>query len=312
MAKRKKKTKKPLKKIYCLLFTIYCLLFLLLPGQGYYQTLILHRLPPVWREFPFQLPESALYPEKIIPQNAPSLTARSVLVMDIDSSVILYEKNSAWRLLPASTTKIMTAVISLENYRLNDALTVGDIKKEGRVMNLLRREKITVENLLFGLLVHSANDAAEVLAANFPGGRAKFIQEMNRKSHELNLSGTSFVNPSGFDQPGQYTTVLDLARLSSYALKNDIFQKMVDIQKITVYDISGKTKHVLDNVNWLLGKVWGVHGIKTGWTEEAGECLVALTERNNHRILTVILGSEDRFSETEKLIEWAFKTHQWE
>ena len=178
-------------------------------------------------------------------------------------------------------------------------------------MDLVEGEKITVENLLYGVLVHSANDAAYTLAENYPGGFSEFIKAMNQKAKELNLENTHFVNPAGFDDNKQYTTAKDLARLSIFALENPLIAKMVGTVAITVSDVDYRYFHALTNVNELLGKVSGVAGVKTGWTKNAKENLINLTKKNGHEVLTVVLGSEERFAETEILTNWIFKNYEW-
>jgi len=232
--------------------------------------------------------------------------------MDTESAVVLYEKNPDLSLLPASTTKIMTAVVVLENYSLDQILTVGDLEKNGQTIDLLPGERMTVGNLLYGLLVASGNDAAMVLAENFLGGKPAFVKAMNQKAIELNLKNSHFENPSGIDHPNHYSTAIDLARLTSYALKNPVFVQIVNTKKITIWDVSGKIPHYLFNINQLVGDDSGVVGVKTGWTEEAGECLVAHVRKDGRRITTVILGSQDRFGETKRLIEWVFTNFEWE
>lgn len=252
-------------------------------------------------------------PINITNQEAPPVTAPGIVVMDIASGVVLLEKNPDVKMLPASTTKIMTALIALEKYSMDDVVTVKTVISERQVMGLVTGEKITVENLLYGILVHSANDAAFALAEHFEdGGVEGFISTMNQKATELHLTNTHFVNPIGFDHADQYTTPKDLARLSMYALENPIVNKFVGVAQITVSDTTFTYFHPLKNVNQLLGKIPGVSGVKTGWTQAAGECLVSTAQRNGEKILIVLLGSENRFGETEQLINWTFTNFKWQ
>ena len=179
-------------------------------------------------------------------------------------------------------------------------------------MGLVSGERLTVENLLFGTLVQSANDATYALAENYPGGVEKFVEAMNKKAKDLHLVNSTFTNPIGFDDPNHKMTPMDLARLASVALTNKTVAKMVAIPQITVSDVTHTYFHPLTNVNQLLGKIPGVGGIKTGWTAEAGENLVTLVERNGHRVIIVTLKSLDRFSDTGKLIDWVFANYQWQ
>ncbi|MDP3998747.1 MAG: D-alanyl-D-alanine carboxypeptidase family protein [bacterium] len=292
-------------------FFFVSLAIFFLPGQNFYQTAALAPQKPLVREIPFNLPPPASYPVKTTNAPPPDLTAGSALVLDLASSVVLYEKKPNTRFAPASTTKIMTALVALETYELDDVLTVKTAEKEGRIMYLQQGERMTAENLLYGLLVHSANDAAVTLAENYPGGREKFISAMNRKAKKLNMNNTHFENENGLEQESHYVSSIDLARLAAYALNNPTFLDIVETKKIAVMDVEQKEVHQLENVNTLLGKIPGLYGVKTGWTENAGECLVAVTERQGNKIMTVVLKSEDRFGETEKLINWAFANHRW-
>ena len=212
---------------------------------------------------------------------------------------------------PASTTKLMTAIVALDVFKPDDLVTVSDPIASGRVMGLINGEKITVENLLYGILVHSANDAAFVLASFHPQGVEGFVRAMNDKAQLLSLDNTHFANPAGFDDVKQYTTAFDLTRLSLYALNQPTIAKMVGIPSIVVADDAFVHFHPLANVNKLLGVMPGVAGMKTGWTENAKENLVNLTKRDGHRILTVILGSDDRFGETVTLTNWLFANYNW-
>lgn len=294
--------------------------FFLMPGQNYYLTSQLSFQPPQTREVSVIMPAPAAYPENHTRQSVPMLTAKAALVLDVDSSALIFGKDEKTTLLPASTVKIMTALVALDNYGLEDILTVQQVKSFGQDMELVMGEKMTFKNLLAGLLVFSANDAAWVLAQNYPGGEGEFIKAMNNKAKDLHLENTYFANPSGVNSDERdkfladfsYTTAIDLARLSAEALKNPIFQELVATKQVTVADVTGKLRHPLVNLNELLGRVEGVKGIKTGWTEDAQGCLVAYTERNGQRVISVVLGSPDRFGESKKLIDWVFTNFRWQ
>ncbi len=241
----------------------------------------------------------------------PILSAQGVIVIDLDSFVTLYEKNPDATLLPASTTKIMTALVAMDYYPKDMVIEVGKIKVDGQKMNLVDGEKITVNDLLYGLLVYSANDAAEVLAENYPGGRQLFITAMNLKAQELSMLNTKFQNPSGLDAEGHYSTARDMTRLAEYSMRNEYFAQIVGTREKTVYSLDKKIIHRLKNINELLGVVPGVKGVKTGWTENARENLITYIERDGHKILIAILGSQDRFGETKELINWTFENYTW-
>lgn len=242
----------------------------------------------------------------------PVISAQSVLAVDVDSGATLYEKNPDSLLLPASTTKIITALVAMDYYRLSDTLTVNGVSVEGQKMGLTEGEKIKFEDLLYGLLIFSANDAAEVLAQNYPGGRDTFIAAMNLKAKELNLTNSHFSNPSGLDGNGHVSTARDLVRVSSYAMKNKNFAKIVATKQYDIKNDEGKVSHRLANINELIGTVDGVMGVKTGWTENARENLVTYVNRNGKGITIALLASQDRFGETKELIDWIFENYSWE
>lgn len=258
-----------------------------------------------------ELPPSPPYPVNQTGRVAPETTAAGVVIKDIDSGVALYSKNEKVRFSPASTTKIVTAMVALDHYKLDDVLTVKTVIGESRTMGLIAGEKITAESLLNGTLVHSANDAAYVLAENFPGGVNEFIDKMNEKVKFLHLSDTHFTNPVGFDDPKQYTTAYDLVKIAEAALTNKIFAKIVSTKSITVSDVSYTYFHELKNVNQLLGRVAGVAGVKTGFTQNAGEILVSEVKKNGRNLIFVVLKSSDRFDETAAYIDWVFGNFVW-
>lgn len=287
---------------------ILLLFFLGIPGQDVY-TANKTKSPP--RLFP-RIPTPAPYPVNIrgfYPDF--EVSAEGVVVLDIDSGVYLYKRNEEEVLSPASTTKILTALVVLDSFNLDDVVTVKSVVNSGQRMGLVPGERITVENLLFGALIHSGNDAAWALADHYPGGTEAFVKAMNAKAHQLNLMKSTFTNPVGFDDPGHKMTPIDLARLGSVALGNKTIAKMVAIPQITVSDVTHTYFHPLTNVNQLLGKIPGVGGIKTGWTQEAGENLITLVEREGHRVIIVVLKSADRFADTTYLIDWIFSNYEW-
>ncbi|MBI2010370.1 MAG: D-alanyl-D-alanine carboxypeptidase [Candidatus Chisholmbacteria bacterium] len=293
-------------------FAALLAVFTLTPGMSVYENLTPHPQAPPVKTAGLTLPTPAPYP---VAQGelAPALSAEAAIVIDTNSAAVLYEKNADALLLPASTTKIMTAFVALEHYNLTDVITVTQASSSiGQSMRLVRGETITVENLLYGLLVASGNDAAFALAQSYPGGYTAFVDKMNQKAQELHLTNTTFRNVSGVESYGHVTTVRDLSILAREAMKNPTFAQMVATPSITVRSSDGTIVHNLYTINELLGKVEGLKGIKTGWTENAGECLVTATERNGHEIITVMLGSEDRFDESQRLIEWAFANVSWE
>lgn len=293
------------------LFILTLALIFLYPGQNYWQTLYLTPGEPKVRQTNIFLDQPAPPTPDHTPP--PALTAQAIFVFEPDSGTILYQLNSDTRLYPASTTKIMTALVALDVYSPNDILTAKTSEQAiGRSARLLAGQQFTVKDLLYAALVSSGNDAALTLAENYPhGGYSAFVNRMNQKARDLHLQDTSFTNVSGIEALNHKTTVHDLAILTKEAINNPLLIDIVNTPQITITDITGQTQYLLKSTNQLLGQVEGLKGIKTGWTENAGECLIAYVKRGHKEIITVVLNSADRFTETQKLINWAYAHHAW-
>ncbi len=305
MAKKKIKKAK-LGLGFKIVFLLEALLFvLILPSSGYF---VFSKDRPK-NQFQGQgLVFAPLPLPKIKEEFTSQLTAKSILVMDEKSGTVLLAKNPQQRLLPASITKIMTALVALDKFPLNQTVTVPRAYPVGRNMELKAGEQLTVENLIYGLLIHSANDAGFVLASQSPD----FIEAMNEKAKTIGLKGSHFVNFDGEEDLNHYSTAYDLAQIARLALKSEIFRKAILVRTMTITDLSGKILHRLETTNELLGKVPEVMGLKTGWTQRAGECFVGYFELGGHGLITVILASKDRFGETVKLLDWAKRELIWE
>src|SRR3989344_3224007 len=244
--------------------------------------------------------------------NLTSLSARAILVKDLATNTILYQKDANIPLSIASTTKIMTALVASEYYKQNSVLTVGSsATTPGSKVGLNYGESLTFRALLYGMLLNSGNDAAYTLAENYPGKTLGFVSAMNKKTMELNLTNTHFDNPAGFDSPNQYSSAEDLAKITEEALKNYQLVKIFATKETSIVSLNKKYTHQLFNLNKLLSSVSGVLGVKTGTTEAAKESLVTLVERSGHRVLLVLLGSDDRFDETTRLIDWTYANFNW-
>ncbi|MFH1186718.1 MAG: hypothetical protein V1697_00935 [Candidatus Levyibacteriota bacterium] len=236
----------------------------------------------------------------------PYISAQGAVIMDPETKVVLYAKNPNLRFSSASTTKIMTALTSLEAFKLEDILTVHVPTTDGSILRLKQDEKMTFENLLYAMLLPSANDAAFTVAQNYPGGVESFVDQMNKNAKEWFLYNTHYEDPSGLDD-GNYTTSVDLARLASVAKKDPIISKVVSTKEKVITDITGNSVYRLENLNKLLG-INGVDGIKTGFTEEAGQVLVTsktyydLNENKNRVVIVIVMGSQDRFYDTQILL----------
>lgn len=233
-------------------------------------------------------------------QYKPQISAKGAIVMDADSGVVLFSKNPDLRFSPASTTKIMTALTALSYFKPNDLLTVRDASTEGVILGLQTGQKLSFKNLLYALLLPSANDVAFTLAQNFPNSTKGFVTKMNQNALKFNLYNTHYNDPAGLDDDGDYTTPLDLARLASIAIKNKTFAKIVSTKEKTIEDTSGNG-YLLKNLNKLLG-IDDINGIKTGTTEGAGEVLVTSRKVGDHTTIIVVMDSQDRYSDTQKLL----------
>lgn len=243
----------------------------------------------------------------------PNLFARSILIKDLGTDTILYQKDASISVPIASTTKIMTALVSSEYFNQNSILTVKDASKiTGAKVGFLFGENLNFRSVLYGMLLSSGNDAAYTIAENYPGGVLGFVSAMNKKAASLNLTSTHFDNPAGFDSPKHYSSAKDLAIITQHALKNPQLAKIFATKETQIVSIDKKYNHELVNLNKLLSQVRGVLGVKTGFTQEAKENLVTYVDRDNHQILTIILGSDDRFGESTKLIEWAYSNFEWQ
>lgn len=243
----------------------------------------------------------------------PKINSRAAIVYERNTNTILYEKNSNDIRPMASTTKIMTAIVALQNANLNDVVTVS--KKAawtgGSTVGLNTGDKITIHDLLYALMLKSGNDSAVTIAETIGGSIEGFADMMNKKAAELGLCCTHFVTPHGLDSNEHYTSAKDLALLTNYALSIPKFRDIVKTASYTL-TINGKSNKVIGNTNELLGYLNGVYGVKTGFTNGAGRCLVTSTKRDNMDIICVVLGADTkklRSQDSIKLIEYAFNNY---
>lgn len=243
-----------------------------------------------------------------------NLNSRSCIILDRTSKKVLYGKNEFNKVKMASTTKIMTATVIIENCNLNETVEIS--KKSagtgGSRLGLKTGDKITIRDLLYGLMLCSGNDAAVALAENCSGSILEFSNLMNKKAEELGLANSHFESPHGLDSDGHYTTAYELALLSDYALQNKTFFNIVGTKNYTV-TINGSPKNI-SNTNELLGNLLGVYGIKTGFTNGANRCLVTACKRDDMDIICVVLGCDTKKFRTQdsiKLIEYAFKNFEY-
>lgn len=311
--------------------------------------------------------EASSIPRKNSNDIGPVIKAKAAIAVDMKNGMILYEKDIHDPLPIASLTKLMTATIVLEENNLNDIVTVSKnaSKTDGTKIWLAQGEKISVENLLLSVFLPSANDAATALAEYNGGTTEKFVEKMNAKARDLGLLSTTFINPTGLDEPApasqtetapkktdssansttsetsstneepqkiltaipdfffgktpdedatvrNLSTAYDLALLGRYAYGKSFVRRTVVKKEAEVKSENGLLTHKLKNTNELLDSYLKILGLKTGTTDEAGECLIAIIENDTgHDILTVVLNSPERYTETKVLADWVFRAYQW-
>lgn len=243
----------------------------------------------------------------------PNINSRAAIVIDRNSKAILYGKSETEQRKMASTTKIMTAIVVLENANLSDIVTISKkaANTGGSVLGIKTGDKISVCDLLYGLLLVSGNDTAVALAEHVGGSVEGFADMMNKKAAELGLTNTHYVTPHGLDDDNHYTTAYELAILTDYALNNKTFYNYVATKSYTI-NINGYPK-TLRNTNELLGNLDGVYGVKTGFTNGANRCLVTSCKRGNLDIICIVLGADSKKFRTQdsiKLIEYCFSNYE--
>ena len=242
----------------------------------------------------------------IFPAKVNALSAQKAILADAATGRILYEKDADSQSLIASTTKIMTALVVCEQCNVLDRMRIPKeaVGIEGSSMYLQEGEVLTVQELLYGLMLCSGNDAAVALAIYCGGTVEGFVERMNDKARVLGLDNTHFVNPNGLDSPGHYSTARDLAVLGAYAMKNPIFRKTVSTKEIKIGN------RLLHNHNKLLWQYDGADGIKTGYTKAAGRILVSSAERDGRRLVAVTIHAPDDWNDHAKLLDQGFSQFQ--
>ncbi len=242
----------------------------------------------------------------ILPGKAGAVSAQKAILMDAQTGRVLYEKDADSRSLIASTTKIMTALIICEQCNVLDRMKIPKeaVGIEGSSMYLREGEVLTLQELLYGMMLRSGNDAAVALAIYCGGTVEGFAQLMNDKARSLGMKGSHFENPNGLDSPGHYSTARDLAILTAYAMENPIFAKTVSTKTVRVGERS------LQNHNKLLWRLEGADGVKTGYTKAAGRILVSSAVRDGRRLICVTINDGNDWQDHEKLMEMGFSQYQ--
>jgi serine-type D-Ala-D-Ala carboxypeptidase (penicillin-binding protein 5/6) len=252
-------------------------------------------------------------PHRVTPRAPPNVTAGQVAVVDDASGLLLYGSAAHAREAPASTTKIATAIVTLEHTDSLDTpvrITVNGpamaAADGSSIMGLTPGERLTLHTLLVGLLLPSGNDAAEQLAVSVAESRAQFMSWMNSvATDELGLQDTQFINPSGLDADGHYSSAYDLAQLARRAMREPVFREIVATSEVRAEG------YVMDGHNPLIGSYAGADGVKTGSTDAAGRVLVGSATRGGHRVYAVVMHSDDIQADTTALLDWAWQEFSW-
>ncbi|MDD4351486.1 MAG: D-alanyl-D-alanine carboxypeptidase [Candidatus Gracilibacteria bacterium] len=245
---------------------------------------------------------------------APIISANSAIALDLNSGTVLYSKDAYQTLPIASITKLMTALLVLEDGRLDEMAQISEkaASLPGSKAWLYPGDYMKVEDLLKANLIHSANDASMVLAEFVAGSEEAFVEKMNRKVLELKLAGTHFENPVGYDNNENYSTAYELTLLAKKLWEYPLFRQIVGTRSETIYS-EGGSAYKLESTNDLLKSYLKVYGMKTGTTDAAGQALVAIGEVDGGRqILTVVLNSPDRYHETKVIFDWTERAYEFD
>ena len=254
------------------------------------------------------------FPSFAIEKKSIDTYSKNIIAIDRKSLCILYEKNAFDSVPMASTTKIMTCIIALENSSMNDIISISKKAStiNGSTLGLRENQKISMHDLLYGLMLRSGNDCAIAIAEYIAGSTENFAILMNQKAQDLKFLHTHFVTPHGLDDFNHYTSAYDLAILTDYTLNNEEFRKIVSTKQCTIY--IDNVPRTIQNTNELLGNLDGVYGVKTGFTFNAGRCLVSACKRNTLDIIVVVLGADTkniRTQDSKKIINFIFDNYEY-
>lgn len=250
----------------------------------------------------------ALPGQKAAAADQPSVSAKGAVLMEASTGRILWEQNGEERLAMASTTKIMTALLTLEQPGLDDPFVVNSqaIMVEGTSMGLTEGAEVTLRTLAAGMLLASGNDAANAAAVRIAGTQADFVMMMNRRAAQLGMTDTCFETPSGLDGQNHYSTARDMAVLARAALENEDFREICSSESMKLTYGNPPTDRWLSNHNRLLKEYTGCIGLKTGFTKKAGRCLVTAAEREGITLICVTLSDPDDWQDHTELLDWGF------
>ena len=243
--------------------------------------------------------------------SVPHISAQSAILVEPTSGIVVYEKNADAQLPMASTTKIMTAIIALEHMEPSTSVEISPLAVgiEGSSIYLYVGEHLSMEHLLYALLLESANDAATAIAIAVAGSVESFADLMNQKASDLGLIHTHFTNPHGLDHEDHYTTASDLATLAAYCMQNEMFRTIVSTQRMTIPFQDTEDARLLLNHNRLLRSFPGTIGLKTGFTKRSGRCLVSAVERDGMTLICVTLNAPNDWEDHRNLYEYGFDSY---
>lgn len=242
----------------------------------------------------------------------PNLAASSAILMDLTTGKVIFSKNSSERRAPASTTKILTALVALERGDMSRVITISQnaSKIGGSSIWLAPGEEHTLKELLYGVLLSSGNDASVAVAEGLAGSETKFTAWMNEKAQAIGAKDTCFKNSNGLPESGHYSTAYDLALITRYALHNPVFSEMVKTKRKTMEWPGRDYNRSMVNHNKLLWRYQFADGVKTGYTKQAGKCLVASATKSGQRLIAVVLNSKQMYDDSKRLFEYGFSNYQ--
>lgn len=238
--------------------------------------------------------------------------SRGEYVLEINSMRSIHRLNENKKLPMASTTKILTAITVIENFPIEKVVSVPSscVGTEGSSVYLREGERLTVEELLYGLLLRSGNDCAETLAATLGSGRSEFIALMNKTAEKCGAKNSNFTNPHGLHDDNHYTTAKDLCLIAAHAMKNPLFKKIVSTKRISISNDGYSYDRILINKNKMLSFYEGCNGVKTGYTKKAGRCLVSSVEKNGMSVVAVVINSPQMWERSAELMDEAFCNYE--
>ncbi|SHK44123.1 D-alanyl-D-alanine carboxypeptidase (penicillin-binding protein 5/6) [Selenomonas ruminantium] len=285
----------------------------LLVGAASFSLMNLPQVSPAFAEVQDKVyvqPERPEIPGLVVSPADPlqKLTARSAIVMDAVTGQVLYERDIDARRYPASTTKMMTLIVALERGKMDDIVTVSKNAEgvEGSTLWLVQGDKIPLSELLAGMMMHSGNDATVAVAEHIAGSVPAFVEMMNEKAAEIGAYNTHFVNPNGLPDDNHYTTAFDLAKIAAYGYSIPHFEEIVSRQEATYEWVKDPAKK-LRNENQMLWLYRGANGVKTGYTEAAGRCLVSAARRDGMQLVAVVLDSYYMWNDSIALLDYGFR-----